>query len=45
MARWIAILLKAAKAINAVTATLCVLVVGVGLVVSVTVATLTCVHT
>jgi len=34
MAKWIAILLKAAKAINAVTATLCVLVVGVGLVVA-----------
>lgn len=34
MAKWIAILLKAAKVISAVTATLCVLVVGVGLVVA-----------
>jgi hypothetical protein len=34
MARWIAVLLKAARAINAVTATLSILVVGVGLLVA-----------
>lgn len=34
MARWIAILLKAAKAINAITATLCILSIAIGLLVA-----------
>ena len=34
MEKWTAVLLKAAKAINGVTATLCILAVGVGLVVA-----------
>ena len=34
MARWIAILLRAAKAINAITATLCILSIAIGLLVA-----------